>query len=105
MLVKYAGKQLLLKHFLDAQDPEVLLQELQTQEHAPSSPVCHQTRHQCCQIAQADVILLGPCRCCKPLHICQMPSMQHMPTVHIWAKDHSHLHNLVACSGIRHQEN
>lgn len=54
ILVKYAGKRPLLKCFLDAQDPEILLQELRTQEHASSSPARHQTRCQCHQIAQLD---------------------------------------------------
>ena len=54
LLVKYAGKPPLLKCFLDAQDPNILLQELRTQEHAPSSPARHQTRRKCRQIAQLD---------------------------------------------------
>jgi hypothetical protein len=54
LLVKYAGKKLLLKWFLDTQDPEVLLQELCTQEHAPSSQVRHQAHCQCHQIIQSD---------------------------------------------------
>ena len=43
LLVKYAGKPPLLKCFLDAQDPKILLQRLRTQEHAPSSSAHHQT--------------------------------------------------------------
>ena len=54
MPVKYAGKKPLLKDFLNAQDPKVLLQELRTQDQASSSPAHPRTRHQHRQIAQSD---------------------------------------------------
>jgi len=46
MLVKHAGKKLLLRWFNEANDPETLLQELRNPNQASSSPALRQT-HQC----------------------------------------------------------
>jgi len=49
---KFAGGKPLLRWFIEADDPETLLEDLQNPNGAFSPPAPHQTHHQCCTARQ-----------------------------------------------------